>query len=217
MKKTNSSFTRKEVIHYESRRYRGLDQKFVHTRESHILAKLFKRINTHGGWAVDLPCGYGRFSKFLAGQSTALVNMDYSFHMVHHACKKTGLSSHTLGVTADAKKNLPFKAQSFDVLLCMRFFHHVHLAKEREFILKEFSRVSKKWVVFSYYQTNILHLFQRRIRKLVKKPHANIKMISRRDMEILTTKAGLKLLKTVPLLRGIHAQTIVLCSKTQSE
>jgi 2-polyprenyl-3-methyl-5-hydroxy-6-metoxy-1,4-benzoquinol methylase len=163
--------------------------------------------------ALDIPCGYGRFSKFFHEGGFSLVSSDYSYQMVGRAVERLKRDPIVLGITADAKKNLPFRSGSFDVLLSMRFFHHVHEPEEREFILREFARVSQNWIVISYYQTNFLHQLQRKFRKIFKKSQANIKMISRNELKSLLGKAGLSLVKVIPLLKGIHAQNIALISK----
>ncbi|MCK4337291.1 MAG: methyltransferase domain-containing protein, partial [Candidatus Aminicenantes bacterium] len=133
--------------------------------------------------------------------------------MVRRAVERLKSDPIILGIVADAKKNLPFRSNSFDVLLSMRFFHHVHEPEEREFILREFARVSQNWIVISYYQTNFLHQLQRKIRKILRKNQANIKMISRNELKSLLEEAGLSLVKVIPLLKGIHAQNIALISK----
>jgi len=214
MKKKHRPFTRQEVIHYEKKRYKGIDQRLVHARENHILAQLFKKIDNTPGTALDIPCGYGRFSNFLREKGFIPVSLDYSYQMVTRAVEASKNDHGSLGIAADAKKNLPFKSNSFNVLFSMRFFHHVHEPHEREFILKEFARVSQKWVVFSYYQTSCFHLFQRRLRKTFNKDQANIKMISRDELQSLSEKAGLKILRVIPVLKGIHSQNIALLSKS---
>lgn len=211
--KKHTAFTHHEVIHYEKKRYQRIDQRLVHARENHILIKLFKKINKSTGLALDIPCGYGRFSKFFRERGFTLVSSDYSFQMVRRAVERLKSDPIILGITADAKKNLPFRSNSFDVLLSMRFFHHVHEPEEREFILREFARVSQNWIVISYYQTNFLHQLQRKIRKILRKNQVNIKMISRNELKSLLEEAGLSLVKVIPLLKGIHAQNIALISK----
>ncbi len=59
-------FDRHQVAEYERRRYRGLDQRLVHWRETKILKKWLKELAQKGpGLCLDAPCGYGRFSHLI--------------------------------------------------------------------------------------------------------------------------------------------------------
>jgi SAM-dependent methyltransferase len=131
---SSSNFTAHGVRDYEKRRYRGIDQRIVQAREIRILNKIFrsfKGARPGPGSALDLPCGYGRFSGFLRGQGLGIINSDLSFHMVKRACQKVekawaaestsgsvpGLSwQHALGVVANAKQGLPFRDCAFPVV-----------------------------------------------------------------------------------------------------
>ncbi len=123
------------------------------------------------------------------------------------------MPAHLLAVVADAKKGLPFKNAKFDLILSMRFFHHVHLSEERCAILKEFTRVSAEWVILSFYKMNWLHSVQRKLRRMIKKSKTQIKMIPGKTFRQEARSAGLRIVKVYPLLKGIHGQHIALLRK----
>ena len=214
-KPSNTPFEKHEVEEYERKRYRGVDQRLVHRREGRLLRKLLYKIGKGPLRVLDIPCGYGRFSNILLDRGISLVSSDLSFHMVKRAREKSDqLHSRFLsGIVADAKQGLPFKKGSFSLLLSMRFFHHVHEKEEREFILKEFSRAASGWVILSYYQRNLLHILQRKLRRRIKRSRTRIKMIPRKEFYKEVEGAGLRVVKISPLLRGIHAHHIALLKK----
>ena len=212
---SSHAFKEDEVKEYERKRYRGIDQRLVHRREVHILERFFDRMAPESGNALDIPCGYGRFSGLLNKRNLSLVSCDYSFPMVKRA-RGSGHESERLknwGVVANAKQELPFKKDSFPVLLCMRFWHHVHDAAERKAILGHFFDVTSGWVVLSFYRVNALHRLQRRFRRKLKKSPTRIKMISKQDFYNEAMEAGFECLEVVPLFRGIHAQHVALLKK----
>jgi SAM-dependent methyltransferase len=217
-KPSSIPFEKQEVEEYERKRYRGIDQKLVHRREGRILRKLLRKIGGDPLLVLDIPCGYGRFSRLLLERNFSLVSSDLSFHMVKRASGKSGeLHSRFLsGIVADAKQGLPFKKGAFSLLLSMRFFHHIHEKEERKFILKEFSRVTSGWVILSYYQQNSLHILQRKLRRMLKKSRTRIKMIHRQEFYEEVEGAGLGVVKISPLFRGIHAHQIVLLKRMGS-
>jgi SAM-dependent methyltransferase len=208
-------FKKHEVEEYERKRYRGIDQRLVHRREEKLLRKILRRIGDSTILVLDVPCGYGRFSDLLLDKDFSLVSSDISFPMVKRAREKSGHphSRFLSGVVADAKHGLPFKKGAFSLVLSMRFFHHVHEKKERESILKEFSRATSDWVILSFYQKNLFHNLQRKFRRRIKRSRTRIKMISRQELCQEAEGAGFKVVKISSLFRGIHAHHIALLKK----
>lgn len=209
----NSPFQRHEVEEYERKRYHGLDQRLVDWRERRILSKIIKRIRENSSLVLDVPCGYGRFSRLFLEKSFSLVSSDLSFYMVKRTKEKIGQADRLFGVTADAKEGLPFKDRIFRILFSMRFFHHVHQSKDRESILEEYYRVISGWVILSFYQKNALHFLQRKLRKKIKGSKTQIKMISRREFQKEVMQTGFTIIKLYPLFWGFHAHHIALLKK----
>jgi len=217
-KSSNTPFEKHEVEEYERKRYRGIDQRLLHGREERLLRKILHKIGEASLHVLDIPCGYGRFSNILLERAFSLVSSDLSFHMVKRAREK-GKQPHSRflsGIVADAEQGLPFKKGAFSLLLSMRFFHHLHEKEEREFILKEFSRAASGWVILSYYQRNLLHILQRKLRRKIKRSRTRIKTIPRKEFYEEVEGAGLRVVKISPLLRGIHAHHIALLKKMGS-
>lgn len=217
--KTAGTFTDHEVMDYEKKRYRGLDQRIVNSREQSLIRRILKTIvkETHGARFLDAPCGYGRFTRVLLTGCDHLVNSDLSFFMVKRAVEHgRSIQTDVYGAAADTKVGLPFKDGAFDLVLSMRFFHHVHEGPERETILREFNRVVKEWVILSYYRTNLLHQMQRKMRRKVKRRQTRISIIPSGIFKKEVTDAGFKIIKSYPVIRGIHSQWIVFLRKVKT-
>lgn len=209
-------FTREGVRDYERRRYRGLDQRLVHARETKLARKLLAVVDASsggrmsgGGSVLDLPSGYGRFSSLLGGAGAGLFNSDLSLEMVRRAVENSGRP----GVVADAKRGLPFQSGAFLAVFSMRFFHHLHDPADRRAVLFEFARVSSGWAIVSYYRTNALHKAQRTLRRLVKKNPRKIRLIDRELFRAEAAEAGWEVIRERALFRGLHAAQIVLLRK----
>jgi SAM-dependent methyltransferase len=218
----NSPFKEHEVLDYERRRYRGLDQRLVHSREVRILKAIMKIIgaapggtclSSPPGLALDAPCGYGRFSGFLLERGYRLASADLSFHMVKRARSRENIYTIPMGIVCNFVSGLPFKPGVFELVLSMRLFHHLHEPEERRSVLCEFSRAAGKWVVLSYYQVNALHRMQRILRRAIKKSRTRIRMISRREFREEVKGAGFEIVRVFPLFRGIHGHHIALLKK----
>lgn len=209
----NVPFEKHEVEDYERKRYRGWDQRLVHSREERILGNILKIIGDCPQLFLDAPCGYGRFTDLLLAENAAVVSSDLSFHMVRRARERSSGPRFPLGAVADIKRGLPFRDGAFEAVLSMRFFHHLHRMEDRMAVLAEFRRVTAGWVILSFYRMNALHSIQRKLRRTVKKSRTQIKMISRREFTNEVRDAGLRTVRIFPLFRGIHAHHIALLRK----
>jgi len=209
-------FNKNEVADYEKKRYRGLDQRIVHNREQKIIKKIFNIIGKTTGLALDLPCGYGRFSSILFDKGLEPINCDISLAMVERANERyKKLSQREAGgAVADATSGLPFKELVFFLVFSMRFFHHVHNSQDRRSILGEYARVSSEWAVLSYYQSNALHKIQRKLRRKIKKTPTQIKMITRQEFQSEAEESGFEVVAVFPLFRGVHSQHLALLKKS---
>jgi SAM-dependent methyltransferase len=215
----SSSFTREGVRDYERRRYRGLDQRLVHGRETRLVRKLLAAIDAEtgdrlksGAPILDLPSGYGRFSSILAETGGRVFNSDLSFEMVRRAAETSGRPS----VVSDAQRGLPFRDGAFTAIFSMRLFHHLHDPAERRAVLAEFARVSSEWAIVSYYRTNALHKAQRALRRLVKKNPRKIRLINKDAFRAEASAAGWEVVRDAPLFRGLHAARLTLLRKSPS-
>jgi ubiquinone/menaquinone biosynthesis C-methylase UbiE len=104
---------------------------------------------------LDLPCGTGRFTGALARDGYEIVGSDISLEMLQ---KAAGIEA---GKTAEGRpavirgyvqanaEHLPLRSDSLDCVVCIRFMMHVDSAT-RVRMLREFKRVSRRWVVIDY-------------------------------------------------------------------
>jgi SAM-dependent methyltransferase len=207
-----------EVDDYERRRYRGIDQRIVHRREVGILKRALRLVREEApapspGLALDIPCGYGRFSGLLTGAGYRPVSCDLSLAMVRRALAKVPSSLGPAGIVADVVQGLPVRSGAFPLVFSLRLFHHLHRPEERRGALGEFARAGSRWLILSFYRANALHRAQRSLRRLIKKSRTRIKMISGREFEEETAGAGFRVVRVFPLFRGLHAHHIALLEK----
>jgi SAM-dependent methyltransferase len=99
---------------------------------------------------VDLPCGTGRFTGNLARAGFEVVGSDISLEMIGQAAKSSAVSHANVRgyVRADAEA-LPFGTKSVDCLMSIRFLFHVD-SETRKRMLREFGRVSRRWIIADY-------------------------------------------------------------------
>ncbi len=105
----------------------------------------FSTLLPKGGIVLDVGCGNGRHSVFLAGEGFRVVGLDIVEELLSAAksrARTTGVESRTEFVAGDARK-LPFRDGQFDGVLCVAVLHHIPTRKGRLEVLWEMWRVLK--------------------------------------------------------------------------
>ncbi|UCD38323.1 MAG: class I SAM-dependent methyltransferase [Fidelibacterota bacterium] len=192
-----------QVERYARKRYRHWDQRWISHREENLIANLFTRHNLEGP-ILDVPVGYGRFQKLLS-RFGPIQALDFNYYAVLYQQAKLGLASGSVTGLAEA---LPYKDGSFETVFSLRLLQHIHEREQRVAILKEFKRVSRRWVVASLYIKTPLHRLHRRI---FRQP-SRITMISHEGLLEEARVSGLKLVTRLSVVPGLHAHRICLFS-----
>lgn len=111
-----------------------------------------------GGLAsmLDVPCGTGRFRSMLQQHCSTLWSIDASFEMLAAAPGSAQLQA--------SAHQLPLVDNSVDFILCSRLLHHFQTSAERATVLAELARVSKRFVVLSYFDNANFQAWRNKVR-----------------------------------------------------
>ncbi|MCA8923230.1 MAG: class I SAM-dependent methyltransferase [Planctomycetes bacterium] len=93
-----------------------------------------------GSLVLDVPCGTGRITPWLAARGLRVIGADLSRDMLGEAQAKVAGVRGCLGLLVGDAAQLPFADQSLDAALLVRFLHLVEDA-ERVPLFRELSRV----------------------------------------------------------------------------
>lgn len=196
------------VHDYQRQRYRSLDQALVNWREQRLVAALLTSCQLQHGSLLDVPCGFGRFTPLFARLGIQATGADVSGDMVRLARSQQvpegrGRWLHT-NILA-----LPFADNSFDCVFCVRLLHHRFSAEERLRLVGELARVSRRFVLVSFYRTAVLHTLARSWRG----PRGRLAMMTTAQWHTLAQQSQLRILQQRALCRGCHAQTFAVLTK----
>ena len=209
-------FTEDGVEEYAKSRYRKADQRYVHWREVNIVRSYLQRAAEYPGLILDIPCGYGRFTPLLLEYGSGVIGSDQSLSMVGYMLKQLPHPHQKQwGVVGDAVKGMPFRAGAFAGVVSIRLFQHLHSPSEREAALAEFARLTRNFVILSYYRRNALHTAQRRVRRWLKPTQTSIDMVTRSEFLDEIHNAGLECISEKAVLKGLHAHHFVLLRKLE--
>lgn len=183
------------------RRRRRNARKWAAIRKALALTSSVKTI-------VDLPCGTGRFTADLARAGYQVIGSDISMEMMRQAASRLSHENIAGYVRADAEQ-LPFAAKSVDCVMSIRFLFHVDPETRRR-MLREFGRVSRRWIIADYRHRYSLRYGAGRIARalgLTKRPYERV---SKKGMKAEFEDAGLRVLKIIHVRRWLSDKWVVL-------
>ena len=153
--------------------------------------KLYKTKNEiHGrnciNQSINHTIGSRMWAYFFRKMTDHVVGLDYSSSLLHSAPIQKK-------VLADASKTLPFKDESFDVVFCAGFLHHLDSPK---FALEEMKRVSKKTIIVLEPNRNHPLLF---LTGLIIREERGLLRFSKKYMENLFLSTGLRIIASASI------------------
>jgi ubiquinone/menaquinone biosynthesis C-methylase UbiE len=159
---------------------------------------------------VDLPCGTGRFTGHLARAGYEVVGSDISVEMMQQAAKLPSVRHENIKgyVRADAE-NLPFHAKSADCVVSIRFLFHVDPETRRR-MLREFGRVSRRWVIADYRHKYSFRYGIWRLSRTLGLTRRPFERVSVKSMKSEFEDAGLRVAKIFAVRRWLSDKWVVL-------
>jgi SAM-dependent methyltransferase len=155
------------------------------------------------GPILDAPCGSGRFMTIFATGGGEVVGADISPEMLLLARRSLAQAGYSHPcITADVRR-LPFEGRRFELVFSMRLLHRVRTPGQRLEVLRELARVSRKWVLFSFYDRRSW----RSLRDALRRRYAGE---TRGAIRAEVAEAGMRLHAFYPAGR-MASQTLVLC------
>lgn len=113
---------------------------------------------------LDLPCGGGRLSGQLAGFTDVMVEADIGMGQLLYAREHYQGTEERFWMTASGF-HIPLQDESMDGVVCCRLCHHLPTAEERERLLSELLRVSRRFVIMTYFDYHSVKNTLRRMRR----------------------------------------------------
>jgi len=158
---------------------------------------------------LDAPCGAGRLRGVLERRGMRWVGLDASASMLREA--RSGPQPASL-VRALAGR-LPFKDDSFDVVVCCRLLHHLHDEDEVEAVVGELVRVSARMVIASFWDSASLHALRRRVGLRRSEGPSGRRAVSKRVLRRVFDAAGAEVVEFEHSFRFVSQQAFAVALK----
>ncbi len=144
--------------------YRDRATKRWSTRREYRLLERLLRSQPRSGTLLDLPSGGGRLSLQLARYTDILVEADIAFGQLLYGRSQHRGGDDRVWMTASAF-HIPFQDGSVDGVVCCRLCHHLPTPAERERLVGELLRVSRRFVIMTFFDYHSVKNYIRRARR----------------------------------------------------
>lgn len=151
-------------------------------REFRLLDRLLSS-QGHSRLLLDLPCGGGRLSPRIGAHTDLLIEADIAVGQVLYGQRHSKLDTPQIWMTASAF-HIPFRDNSVDGTVCCRLCHHLPTPIERERLVEELLRVSRRFVIMTFFDYYSLKNWLRRVRRPFNKKPPKMTMTVQRVREL---------------------------------
>jgi SAM-dependent methyltransferase len=160
---------------------------------------------------LDAPCGTGRLRGVLERRGLRYVGIDVSGAMLREA--SLGGPPGSSGLVRGSVARLPFRDESFDVVVCCRLLHHLHDTDELQQAVNELVRVAHRFVIASFWDSASLHAWRRRVGLRRSEGPRGRRAISKRELRGLFDSAGAQVVGFHHSFRFVSQQTFAVAAR----
>lgn len=151
------------------------------------------------GTVLELPCGGGRITPAFAERADFVIEADIAIGQIRYGRATSTLAVPRAWMTASAF-HIPLRDASVDGAICIRLAHHLPTPAERERLFHELLRVSKRFVIVTYFDHHSLKNLTRRLRHPFNRKPPKLTMTTARVAE-LAREGGARLVAAPALNR----------------
>ena len=162
---------------------------------------------------LDLPCGGSRLTPAFANAAELVIEADIAHGQLLFGRAESSVATPRVWMTASAF-HIPLRDNSVDGTICVRLSHHLPTAAERERLLTELLRVSRRFVIMTFFDYHSLKNLLRRLRRPFDRQPPKMTMTTARVAEF-AREHGARLIAAPPLSRIGSGHRYALIAKDQ--
>ena len=161
--------------------------------------------------ALDVPCGYGRMYPLIKTVAAQVVECDWSFHLLKE-CRARHLRTPqpARGWVRATALHLPYPDATFDLVFSVRLCHHINTSEEREQYVREILRVSRRYVICTYFDAASMKNRRRELKRRFKDIKSKYTM-TRDQVAQIASASGYRIVRAralAPIFSG-HRYTLL--------
>jgi ubiquinone/menaquinone biosynthesis C-methylase UbiE len=177
---------------------RKVHKRFGTRHEWRLIRRHLARVG-HSRIVLELPCGGGRITPAFADAADFIIEADIAIGQIRYGRATSKLPVPRAWMTASAF-HIPLRDSSVDGAICIRLAHHLPTAAERDRLFHELLRVSRRFVIITFFDHYSLKNLTRRIRHPFNRKPPKLTMTVDRVAELARAGGG-RLVDAPPLNR----------------
>ncbi len=177
-----------------------------HKAEMNLVKKAFLSLNNVKK-VLDAPCGIGRATFLLAEMGYDATGIDAGEGAIIKAKELAAKDNIQCILKEDNLKKTSFEDDTFDAVLCFRFFHHLLTAEARQHLVDELTRISNQYVLVSYLSPVSVTSWKRSLRVMLGGRKSSQETTPLSEIETYFDQAGYELVRDfaqTPVLHTLH-------------
>lgn len=167
-------------------------------REYALIARHISRVG-RSRVVLDLPCGGGRLTPAFADSADLVIEADIALGQLLYGRQQSSVATPRAWMTASAF-HIPLRDRAVDGTISVRLSHHLPTETERERHLAEILRVSRRFVIMTFFDHHSLKNRLRQLRRVFGRQPPKMTMTTARVAEIARSH-GARLVDAPPLSR----------------
>jgi SAM-dependent methyltransferase len=148
---------------------------------------------------LDLPCGGGRLTPAFADSAELVIEADIALGQVLYGRRESQVATPRAWITASAF-HIPLRDRAVDGTVSVRLSHHLPTEDERERHLAELLRVSRRFVIMTFFDHYSLKNWLRRLRRPFDRQPPKMTMTTG-QVAAIAQRHGARLVAAPPLSR----------------
>jgi ubiquinone/menaquinone biosynthesis C-methylase UbiE len=184
-------------------------------RDPLLVDRILGRYNARPGLkpVLDVPCGTGRLRAVFERRGLRYVGADVSPALLAQTREKGRAEDAPASLLAADIGRLPFRDDSFDIVVCCRLLHHLHEQDEIRCVIAELTRVTHRLVVASFSDSASLLALRRRVGLRRNDGPSGRRAVSKRLLRGLFRENGAEVIGFYHSFRFVSQQTFVVAQK----
>lgn len=184
-------------------------------RDPILVERILERYAARPGLkpVLDAPCGSGRLREVFERRGLRYVGIDATRELLPDDPDGEAAADCVGSVLVGEVQALPFRDDSFDVVVCCRLLHQLDHPEALRAVLAELTRVTHRLVVASFWDSASLHALRRRVGLRRGDGRTARRAISKRLVRALFRESGAEVIGFHHSFRFVSQQTFVVAHK----
>jgi len=153
-----TAYQNKSVVEQYLGKFKDLEGRQENEATTLALTRALEEVPEVKG-ILDIPCGTGRYTDFLCEKGYLYFGADVSMQMMEVLAGDQKDQGKMVPLVRCDCEHLPFKDNTIDCVVTIRFLNHHIPSHVREEMLREMRRVSKKWLIVQSHRLKPMDTF----------------------------------------------------------